>query len=102
MLSRATPGNYVKGKRGFQSTLNQSQINGLLHVWIQNEWKNEPARRYLKESHRIVLPERTLSDNKKRLRDWYRKASSDLDQAVGLGFDGAALLERIRTLQNGR
>ena len=82
MKSRTTPGNYEKGKRGFQPTLNQSQINGLLHVWIQNEWKNDPARRYLKESHRIVLPERTLSDNKKRLRDWYRKATNDLDQAA--------------------
>jgi tetratricopeptide (TPR) repeat protein len=30
------------------------------------------------------------------------EASSDLDQAVGLGFDGEALLERIQTLQNER
>ena len=61
--------NWGKGTRGFQSRLDASQQKALYECWVQNNWKNKPARALLKNSFGIELPERTLGDYKKRLRE---------------------------------
>ena len=82
--------NYSKGKRGFQPSLTESQKAELLRVWIQFDWKSEPARLILKERHGIELAERTLSIYKKDLREMYSGALDDSD-SIGDWSDFSAL-----------
>ena len=51
-------------------------------MWIQFDWKSEPARLILKERHGIKLAERTLSKYKKELREMYKSAEDDSDSVV--------------------
>ena len=60
--------NWMFGKKGFQSALNQCQQVGLLLCWNQNEWKNKPVKTFLESRYRLLLPSRTLVAYKKRLK----------------------------------
>ena len=67
--------NWEKGKRGFQSSLNDIQLKELFNFWIQNDWENSPAREMLKRLYGIKLADRTLASYKKRLRKILSKKS---------------------------
>ena len=60
--------NWTKGRRGFQPRLDDSQRQALYECWLRNEWKNQPVKEMLKQSFGIELPDRTLGDYKKRLK----------------------------------
>jgi len=60
--------NWAKGRRGFQPRLDDSQRQALYECWLRNEWKNQPVKEMLKQSFGIELPDRTLGDYKKRLK----------------------------------
>jgi len=74
--------NWEKGKRGFQSSLNDIQQKELFNLWIQNGWKNAPARETLKRLYGITLAPRTLAEYKKRLRKRWEESSNSLDRVV--------------------
>ena len=74
--------NWKKGKRGFQSSLNDIQQKELFNFWIQNDWENSPAREMLKRLYGIKLADRTLALYKKRLRKIWEESSNSLDRIV--------------------
>jgi len=74
--------NWEKGKRGFQSSLNDIQQKELFNFWIQNDWKNSPAREMLKRLYGITLAPRTLAEYKKRLKKKWEENSTSSDRVV--------------------
>ncbi|MCL0055422.1 hypothetical protein M1N56_06085 [Dehalococcoidia bacterium] len=76
---KGMPDNWAQGVRGFQAKLDASQQKALLECWVQNDWKNQPVRTLLKESFGIELPDRTLGEYKKRLRE---RMGKEVDQPV--------------------
>ena len=79
------PDNYEKGKKGFQSKLSQEQRLELVEVWIQNDWETQPAKKWLKEKYGIELRQNTLWYYKKRLKERWNRANSDLDNPADWG-----------------
>ena len=77
--------NWQIGKKGFQPKLSQKQQLGLVEVWIQNDWETQPAKKWLKEEHRIELRQNTLWYYKKRLKERWDRANSDLDNPADWG-----------------
>ena len=71
--------NWESGKRGFQSVLNNCQQIGLLLIWSQNKWKNSIGRQFLESRYRIVLPTRTLTAYKARLKALWGKEFGTVD-----------------------
>ena len=77
--------NWQRGKRGFQSKLSQEQQLELVEVWIQNDWKTTPAKKWLKEKYGIELKQNTLWSLKDRLKKKWQKVNSDLDKPADWG-----------------
>ncbi len=74
--------NAVKGKRGFQSLLTGTQQSQLLRIWVQNDWKNAPVRKFLSDNYELELRDRTLRYYKRRLRTRWDMVSSEIDEPV--------------------
>ena len=77
--------NWQRGKKGFQSKLSQEQQLELVEVWVQSDWGTRPAKKWLKEEYGIELKQNTLWYYKKRLKEAWERANSDLDSPADWG-----------------
>jgi len=81
-LPRRYANNWELGRRGFKATLDDIQQKELLNCWVQNDWKNAPAKEMLSSRHDIELPVRTLAEYKSRFRKRWDEISNSPDRTI--------------------
>ena len=74
--------NWETGHRGFKATLDDIQQKELFNCWIQNDWKNTPAKEMLKRLYGLELPKRTFAEYKRRLKKKWEETASSADRIV--------------------
>jgi len=74
--------NWQLGKRGFQSSLDQTKMMELLLVFSQNGWKLEPARKMLAERYEVELNPRTIGRYKRDLKALWERVDHSLDDTA--------------------
>ena len=75
-------GNWQLGKRGFQSSLDQTKMMELMLVFSQNKWKLQPARQMLAQRYGIELKARTLGRYKRDFKALWERLDHSLDETA--------------------